>query len=248
MPNGGTMTIRTRNLPAAEVSAFGHKPLPETDYVLIEVEDTGTGMTPEVQAKIFEPFFTTKEVGKGTGLGLSTVYGIIKQTGAHVYVESEVGKGTTFRLFVPRYVPAEGEKPATSLAEVGAEIADLTGSASILLVEDEEAVRAFAARALASRGYKVFEAGSGIEALEVMKEAGGKIDLVVSDVVMPELDGPSLLRELRKTRPDLKIIFISGYAEDAFKKNLPEGEDFHFLPKPFSLKQLAIAVKETLGR
>jgi two-component system cell cycle sensor histidine kinase/response regulator CckA len=248
MPNGGTMTIRTRNLPAGEVSGFGYKPLPETDYVLVEVEDTGTGMTPEVQAKIFEPFFTTKEVGKGTGLGLSTVYGIIKQTGAHVYVESEVGKGTTFRLFVPRYVPAEGEKPATSLAEVGTEIADLTGSASILLVEDEEAVRAFAARALASRGYKVFEAGSGVEALEVMKEAGGKIDLVVSDVVMPELDGPSLLRELRKTRPDLKIIFISGYAEDAFKKNLPDGEDFHFLPKPFSLKQLAIAVKETLGR
>jgi len=248
MPNGGTMTIRTRNLPAGEVSAFGYKPLPETDYVLIEVEDTGTGMTPEVQAKIFEPFFTTKEVGKGTGLGLSTVYGIIKQTGAHVYVDSTVGKGTTFRLFVPRYVPAAGEKPVTSLAEVGAEIADLTGSASILLVEDEEAVRAFAARALASRGYKVHEAGSGVEALEVMKEAGGKIDLVVSDVVMPELDGPSLLRELRKTRPDLKIIFISGYAEDAFKKNLPEGEDFHFLPKPFSLKQLAIAVKETLGR
>jgi two-component system cell cycle sensor histidine kinase/response regulator CckA len=116
------------------------------------------------------------------------------------------------------------------------------------LVEDEEAVRAFAARALGSRGYKVYEAESGIEALEVMDEAGGKIDLVVSDVVMPELDGPSLLRELRKKRPDLKIIFISGYAEDAFKKNLPEGEDFQFLPKPFSLKQLAIAVKETLGR
>ena len=109
-------------------------------------------------------------------------------------------------------------------------------------------MRAFAARALASRGYKVLEAASGVEALEVMKEAGGKIDLVVSDVVMPELDGPSLLRELRKTRPDLKIIFVSGYAEDAFKKNLPEGENFHFLPKPFSLKQLAIAVKETLGR
>jgi two-component system cell cycle sensor histidine kinase/response regulator CckA len=222
--------------------------LPETDYVLVEVEDTGTGMTPEVQAKIFEPFFTTKEVGKGTGLGLSTVYGIVKQTGAHVFVTSVVGKGTVFRIFVPRYVPAAGEKVVSLLTEAEPEIADLTGSASILLVEDEEAVRAFAARALASRGYKVYEAGSGIEALEVMEEAGGKIDLVVSDVVMPELDGPSLLKELRKTRPDLKIIFISGYAEDAFKKNLPDGEDFHFLPKPFSLKQLAIAVKETLGR
>jgi len=153
-----------------------------------------------------------------------------------------------FRIFLPRHVAIEGEKPTGPAAEAAVEISDLTGSATILLVEDEEAVRAFAARALASRGYKVHEAGSGVEALEVMKEAGGKIDLVVSDVVMPELDGPSLLRELRKTRPDLKIIFISGYAEDAFKKNLPEGEDFHFLPKPFSLKQLAIAVKETLGR
>jgi two-component system cell cycle sensor histidine kinase/response regulator CckA len=205
-------------------------------------------MTPEVQAKIFEPFFTTKEVGKGTGLGLSTVYGIVKQTGAHIFVSSELGRGTAFRIFLPRHVAAANEKVASTVSEAEPEMADLTGSSSVLLVEDEEAVRAFAARALTSRGYKVHEAASGIEALEVMKEAGGKIDLVVSDVVMPELDGPSLLRELRKTRPDLKIIFISGYAEDAFKKNLPEGEDFQFLPKPFSLKQLAIAVKESLGR
>jgi len=248
MPGGGTMTIRTRNLTAAEVATFNYHPLPAADYALIEVEDTGTGIPPEVQARIFEPFFSTKEVGKGTGLGLSTVYGIVKQTGAHIFFDSEMGKGTVFRIFVPRYVPAEGEKPVTSASEPNVEIADLTGSATILLVEDEEAVRAFAARALLSRGYKVHEASSGVEALEVMQETGGKIDLVVSDVVMPELDGPSLLRELRKTRPELKIIFVSGYAEDAFKKNLPEGEKFNFLPKPFSLKQLAVAVKETLGR
>ena len=248
MPSGGTMTIRTRNLPASESQSFGYKPLPKIDYVLVEVEDTGTGMPAEVQAKIFEPFFSTKEVGKGTGLGLSTVYGIVKQTGAHIFFTSVFGKGTVFRIFVPRYVPAEGEVVAGHVETAGAEIADLTGTATILLVEDEEAVRAFAARALQSRGYKVHEAASGIDALEVMKQSGGAVDLVVSDVVMPELDGPSLLRELRKTRPDLKIIFISGYAEDAFKKNLPEGEIFHFLPKPFSLKQLAVAVKETLGR
>jgi two-component system cell cycle sensor histidine kinase/response regulator CckA len=248
MPGGGTMTIRTRNVTAAETAGFGYKPLPAADYVLIEVDDTGTGMTPEVQAKIFEPFFSTKEVGKGTGLGLSTVYGIVKQTGGHVFFDSTVGRGTSFRIFLPRHIVAEGERPAGPAAEPAVEIADLTGSATILLVEDEEAVRAFAARALASRGYKVFEAASGVEALEVMEEAGGKVDLVVSDVVMPELDGPSLLRELRKTRPELKIIFVSGYAEDAFKKNLPEGEKFAFLPKPFSLKQLAVAVKETLGR
>ncbi|MBN8994686.1 MAG: PAS domain-containing protein [Rhizobiales bacterium] len=248
MPGGGTMTVRTRNLTAAEVAAFNYHPLPPADYVLIEVEDNGTGIPADVQARIFEPFFSTKEVGKGTGLGLSTVYGIVKQTGAHIFFDSEMGKGTTFRIFVPRYVPAEGEKPVGGSSEANVEIADLTGSATILLVEDEEAVRAFAARALLSRGYKVHEASSGVEALEVMQEAGGKVDLVVSDVVMPELDGPSLLRELRKTRPELKIIFVSGYAEDAFKKNLPEGEKFNFLPKPFSLKQLAVAVKETLGR
>ena len=247
MPKGGTMTIRTQNLPGSEVAAFGYSPLPAVDYVMIEVEDTGSGMSPEVQAKIFEPFFSTKDVGKGTGLGLSTVYGIVKQTGAHIFFTSEMGRGTTFRIFVPRYIPAEGEMPASE-AQVAAEITDLTGTASILLVEDEEAVRAFAARALTSRGYKVAEAASGIEALEVMAELDNQIDLVVSDVVMPELDGPSLLKELRKTQPDLKIIFVSGYAEDAFRKNLPEGEEFHFLPKPFSLKQLAVAVKETLGR
>jgi two-component system cell cycle sensor histidine kinase/response regulator CckA len=247
MPKGGSMTIRTRNLAAGEVHSFPYRPLPAVDYVLIEVEDTGTGMTPEVQAKIFEPFFSTKEVGKGTGLGLSTVYGIVKQTGAHIFFSSELGKGTVFRIFVPRYIPAAGEMTRPGV-EAGPQIADLTGTATILLVEDEEAVRAFAARALISRGYQVYEAASGVEALEVMKDAGGKVDLVVSDVVMPELDGPSLLKELRKTHPDLKIIFVSGYAEDAFRKNLPDGEIFHFLPKPFSLKQLAVAVKETLGR
>jgi two-component system cell cycle sensor histidine kinase/response regulator CckA len=247
MPRGGTMTVRTSNLPADQVSGFDYKPLPRTDYVLIEVEDTGIGMPEDVQAKIFEPFFSTKEVGKGTGLGLSTVYGIVKQTGAHVFFDSAVGKGTVFRIFVPRHIPAEGEV-APGYGEAGEEIADLTGTATILLVEDEEAVRAFAARALASRGYTVHQAATGVEALQVMKETNGAVDLVVSDVVMPELDGPSLLKELRKTRPDLRIIFISGYAEEAFSKNLPEGEDFHFLPKPFTLKQLAVAVKEMLGR
>jgi two-component system cell cycle sensor histidine kinase/response regulator CckA len=199
--------------------------------VLLEIEDTGTGIPPEVQGRIFEPFFSTKEVGKGTGLGLSTVYGIVKQTEGFIYFDSTVGRGTVFRLFIPRHVPLAGEKTAVA-AEAEPKISDLTGSATILLVEDEEAVRSFAARALVSRGYRVHEASSGVEALEVMQKVGGQIDLVVSDVVMPEL----------------KIIFISGYAEEAFKKNLPDGEDFHFLPKPFSLKQLAIAVKETLGR
>jgi two-component system cell cycle sensor histidine kinase/response regulator CckA len=241
------MTIRTRNLSAIEAVRFPYRPLPPADYVLIEVEDTGSGMAPDVQARIFEPFFSTKDIGKGPGLGLSTVYGIVKQTGAFIYFDSTVGQGTVFRIFVPRHVATEDDD-LDSTVEPEAELADLTGTATILLVEDEEAVRAFAARALASRGYQVHEASSGVEALEIMEEVGGKVDLVVSDVVMPEMDGPSLLRALRQRRPELKIIFVSGYAEDAFKKNLPDGEAFQFLPKPFSLKQLAVAVKDTLGR
>ncbi|WP_346894610.1 cell cycle histidine kinase CckA [uncultured Roseibium sp.] len=248
MPDGGRLTITTKNVSDAESTQFENtRGMPPGEYTLVEVEDTGTGMPSEVMEKIFDPFFSTKEVGKGTGLGLSTVYGIVKQTGGFIFCTSEVGSGTTFRLFLPRYIPAiEEETKPEPLAEPE-KVADLTGSASILLVEDEEAVRAFAARALASRGYTVHEASSGTEALEVMEETDGEIDLVVSDVVMPEMDGPTLLVELRKTRPDLKIIFVSGYAEDAFEENLPENEKFFFLPKPFTLKQLATTVKEVLS-
>lgn len=249
MADGGRLTIRTRNVSGPESTQFENtRGMPPGEYTLVEVDDTGHGIPPDVMEKIFDPFFSTKEVGKGTGLGLSTVYGIVKQTGGFIFCTSEVGTGTTFRLFLPRYIPAveEETKPEASEAEPEA-VADLTGSASILLVEDEEAVRAFAARALASRGYTVHEAGSGTEALEVMEETGGDVDLVVSDVVMPEMDGPSLLVELRKTRPDLKIIFVSGYAEDAFEENLPENEKFFFLPKPFTLKQLATTVKDVLN-
>ncbi|MCB1492772.1 MAG: response regulator, partial [Rhodobiaceae bacterium] len=194
---------------------------------------------------IFEPFFSTKEVGKGTGLGLATVYGIVKQTGGFVFPESKVGVGTTFKIYLPRVVPTEED--VVEKIETKPTPSDLSGQGTILLVEDEDAVRAFAARALASRGYKVLEAETGAVALEVMEEVEGEVDLVVSDVVMPEMDGPTLLVELRKANPELKIIFVSGYAEEAFKKNLPEGEKFVFLPKPFSLKQLAKAVKETIG-
>ncbi|WP_321338144.1 cell cycle histidine kinase CckA [Breoghania sp.] len=246
MPEGGRLTIRTSNIDAEKSRAMEDtRGMPDGEYVLIEVVDTGSGIPADIMEKIFDPFFSTKEVGKGTGLGLSTVYGIIKQTGGYIYPSSVVGEGTTFRIFLPRHVSEEKEAPKEVAAETP--MTDLTGSATILLVEDEEAVRAFAARALASRGYKVHEAGSGAEALQVMEETDGAVDLVVSDVVMPELDGPSLLRELRKTRPDLKIIFISGYAEGAFEKNLPENEKFSFLPKPFSLKELATAVKEALS-
>jgi len=253
MPTGGKLTVRTSNVTAAECRRFAHEPMPDADYVLVEVSDTGTGMTPDVMEKIFEPFFSTKEVGKGTGLGLSTVYGIVKQTGGFIFPESEVGRGTTFRIFVPRHVTgaeeevAEAEAAATTLVPEAKPAADLTGRGTILLVEDEEGLRGLNARGLASRGYTVLEAGNGVEALEVLERNGRQVDLVVSDVVMPEMDGPTLLKEMRRRNPSLKIIFVSGYAEDAFEKNLPEGGQFAFLAKPFTLKQLVAAVKETIA-
>jgi two-component system, cell cycle sensor histidine kinase and response regulator CckA len=244
MPDGGTLSIRTANVTTAQSQKYKEQGFKPGEYVLLEVADTGTGMTPEVKEKIFEPFFTTKGVGQGTGLGLSTVYGIVKQTGGFIYVDSKVGQGSTFRILLPRHeIEAqekveEPERPATP--------SDLTGSAKILLVEDEEAVRAFAGRALEARGYKVFQAASGSEALDIFNDMREPVDLVISDVVMPGMDGPTLMRELRRKQPDLKIIFVSGYAEDAFERHLPKDQDFQFLPKPFSLKELATTVKTTL--
>ncbi len=260
MPEGGELTVRTKNVTDEETKAYGYREIVPGDYVLVEVEDSGTGIPPDVVKKIFEPFFTTKEVGKGTGLGLSMVYGIIKQTGGFIYCDSEVGKGTVFRIYLPRHVPGSaaqagseqqeasltGETAPAAPAKVADMARDLSGSATVLLVEDEDAVRMGGVRALTSRGYTVHEASSGVEALEVYNELGGKVDIVVSDVVMPEMDGPTLLGELRKLQPDIKFVFVSGYAEDAFAKNLPADAKFGFLPKPFSLKQLATVVKEVL--
>jgi two-component system cell cycle sensor histidine kinase/response regulator CckA len=250
MPDGGEITIRTANVTERESLALKERGLDRGEYVLCEVSDTGTGIRPEHLEKIFDPFFSTKDVGKGTGLGLSTVYGIVKQTGGAILVDSQLGVGTTFRIYLPRYVESEQEafesKPEASSKhkpETAARLADLTGQGTVLVVEDEDAVRSFTSRALTTRGYTVLEASSGIEALEIMERQGGKVDLVVSDVVMPEMDGPTLLRHLREKNPDIKIVFMSGYAEEAFRKNLSEDEDFVFLPKPFNLKTLAETVK-----
>jgi two-component system cell cycle sensor histidine kinase/response regulator CckA len=235
--------------------------MPAADYVLVEVSDNGVGIPPEIIEKIFEPFFSTKDVGKGTGLGLSTVYGIVKQTGGFVYVESEVGRGATFRIFLPRHIPGAGDsEPADASGSRNSAVApsaegdglrarstDHTGQGTILLVEDEDGLRTLNARGLMSRGYTVLEAANGVEAMATLEKVGGSVDLVVSDVVMPEMDGPTLLKEMRKRNPELKIIFVSGYAEDAFQKHLPEHGQFAFLPKPFTLKQLVAAVKETMA-
>jgi two-component system cell cycle sensor histidine kinase/response regulator CckA len=263
MPEGGRLALRTTNVLAKECERYHAKGMPAADYVLVEVTDTGAGIPEAIRGKIFDPFFSTKEVGKGTGLGLSTVYGIIKQTGGFVYVESVLHEGSTFRIFLPRHIAtaqevAEGELEVPVISGMIAAAdqvkraatavgADLTGQGTILLVEDEEGLRALNARGLASRGYTVLEAGNGVEAIEVLEKSDKPVDLVVSDVVMPEMDGPTLARELRVRNPGLKIIFVSGYAEDAFQKNLPEHSQFAFLPKPFTLKQLVAAVKETLA-
>jgi two-component system cell cycle sensor histidine kinase/response regulator CckA len=259
MPDGGKVTIKTANVTAEESNRYAYKGMPAADYVLVEVTDTGSGIPPEIMDKIFLPFFSTKEVGKGTGLGLATVYGIVKQTGGFVYPESEVGKGTTFRIFLPRHVPSADAQPevaapaidgalaaAEQLAKVSAPAADDTGQGTILLVEDEKDLRNLNARGLSSRGYTVLQAGNGVEAIELLEEHKDKIDLVVSDVVMPEMDGPALLKELRRRRPDLKIIFVSGYAEGAFANNEPQGQHT-FLAKPFELKALVAKVKETMA-
>jgi two-component system cell cycle sensor histidine kinase/response regulator CckA len=217
--------------------------MPAADYALVEVSDNGTGIPPDIIGKIFDPFFSTKEVGKGT----------------------------TFRIFLPRHVPgveetevkaaddrpaalpdASGAAPAepVSAKSTAAATADLTGTGTILLVEDEEGLRALNARGLKSRGYTVLEAENGVEALQVFEGHDGKVDLVVSDVVMPEMDGPTLLKELRKRNPAVKIIFVSGYAEEAFEKSLPQQDgkkQFDFLAKPFTLKQLVAAVKQTMA-
>jgi two-component system cell cycle sensor histidine kinase/response regulator CckA len=244
MPKGGVVTIRTANETVAAPVAFGTGVMPAGDYVRIEVADTGTGIPKEVMGKIFDPFFTTKPVGQGTGLGLATVYGIVKQTGGFIMVDSEVGKGTTFRIYLPRH---RADASVAAAEPERAALRDVTGQDTILLVEDEEAVRSFAARALKMRGYSVLEAGGGEEALEIVKNAKSPIHLLITDVVMPNMDGPTLVRNVKRLKPEMAVIFMSGYAEEAFRRNDEKAEDLHFLPKPFGLKQLAAKVKEVLS-
>ena len=246
MSEGGKLAIRTANVTTRHVQKLRAEEMPPGDYVLIEVEDNGSGIANENLDRIFDPFFSTKDVGQGTGLGLSTVYGIVKQTGGFVDLKTGAGRGTTFLIYLPQFDGASEDAAAASDTEAKV-TRDLTGAETILLVEDEEAVRSFSARVLRNKGYEVLEANSGETALEVLKDRLEAVDLLITDVVMPHLDGPGLVRQVRESRPELRVIFISGYTEDSFRKRLGEDGGIEFLPKPFSLKQLAAKVKEVLG-
>ena len=245
----GVVRIRTARLSQAECVAAGFPGAPTTGAALIEVADNGPGIPTEVADKIFEPFFTTKPVGEGTGLGLATVYGIVKQADGWIHVDTGPGRGAAFRIFLPVHVPsATAPAPAPATAPKPKPVArDLSGAGRILFVEDEDAVRVVAARLLRARGYEVIEAADGEEALDLAEVHAGKIDLLISDVIMPGLDGPTLLKKARGFLGDAKVMFISGYAEAEFSDLLEGEEGVTFLPKPIDIKILAERVKQQLA-
>ena len=239
---GGVLTIQTLSLSAKEVRQMQHELLPITDYTVLSVGDNGTGINSEIINKIFEPFFTTKEPGKGTGLGLSTVYGIVKQSGGWIFADSKPARGTTFSMYLPVHAAPSAPVPAST--KQAARPADLWGTGMILLVEDEDMVRAVAERALTRQGYGVMTAENGEDALELL-ERNGRPDLLITDVVMPTMDGPTMVRHARERYPDLPILFMSGYAEEQLRKSI-DLDHVAFLPKPFSVQQLAAAASDLL--
>jgi two-component system cell cycle sensor histidine kinase/response regulator CckA len=242
MLEGGTLTLQTYAVGAPEVRRMNSEIMPIMDYTALCITDTGTGIPGDVLPKIFEPFFTTKEVGKGTGLGLSTVYGIVKQSNGFIFADSVEGEGTSFVIYLPVHKVEANPEPA--IVQPKERQAELWGTGTILLVEDEAMVRAVAERALTRQGYKVVTAGNGEEALQCL-EAGETFDLLISDVVMPTMDGPTLVRHAREKYPDLPILFMSGYAEEQLRKSI-DIERVAFLPKPFSVQQLAEAARAAL--
>jgi len=238
----GRLTLATKRVTAADVREMRSEIIPSGEYTALVVEDTGGGIAPEHLAKIFEPFFTTKAKGKGTGLGLSTVYGIVKQSGGFIFADSELGKGTKFTVYLPVH---HGEvDPALSAPAEGEQAGEWAGGGRILLVEDEDTVRMVAERALTRQGYEVTAASDGEEGLEIVRE-GGTFDLVLSDVVMPSMDGPAMAREVRKIAPRLPVLFMSGYAEEQLRREI-DIENMYFIPKPFSVQQISDKVREIL--
>lgn len=246
MKDGGTLSIQSKAFITQEPKLLRENSMPPGKYALIEITDTGTGIEEKLLSRIFDPFFSTKEKGHGTGLGLSTVYGIVDQTGGFISVESELGVGTKFSLYFPMISEQEVSTTAEKDNSTEKTNTDLTGTGTILLVEDEDAVRMFSSRALRDKGYRIIEASNGESALEFIQKNATTIDLVITDVVMPKMDGPTLMEHIKKLNPKMKIIFISGYTEDSFRTSLANNSQVHFLSKPFNLKELAGKVKEVM--
>ena len=244
LDQGGKLTLATRRITSAEVQGMRSEIIPIGEYTALVVQDTGGGIPPENLGKIFEPFFTTKEQGKGTGLGLSTVYGIVKQSGGFIFATSDVGKGTKFTVYLPVHHASPGDLPALSAPP--SEVSSWAGGGHILLVEDEDMVRAVATRALTRAGYTVTSASDGEEGLELV-QAGGVFDMVVSDVVMPSMDGPAMAREIRKIVPGLPVLFMSGYAEEQLREQINIA-NMYFIPKPFSVRQISDKVGQILSK
>ena len=242
MPEGGSITVETQTRVLEEEMKRDRATVPAGRYVVVSVTDEGGGIHPDKIGKIFEPFFTTKRTGEGTGLGLSTAYGIVKQTGGYIFVDSVPGQGSCFTLYFPAFDRAE-EAPRPSLDALPRQPAG-KGEGVILLVEDEAPVRAFASRALRMRGYTVLEAENAEEALQVLEDSDLKIDVFVTDVIMPGMDGPSWVKKALEMRPDTKVVFVSGYAEDSFDSDQALIPNSVFLPKPFSLNELTATVQE----
>ncbi|TNF61452.1 MAG: response regulator [Rhodobacteraceae bacterium] len=245
MPDGGEIRIVTEMLRIAEPLERDRATVPPGDYVSVKVIDQGTGIAPDKLQKVFEPFYTTKRTGEGTGLGLSTAYGIVKQTGGYIFVDSALGSGTCFTLIFPARARQADDPVAAAPAPRRAPVRH--GDGVVLLVEDEAPVRAFASRALRLRGYTVIEADSAEEALRTLEDPELNVDLFVTDVVMPGKDGPTWVREARQARPDVRVIFVSGYAEGAMGGTGLEMPNAIFLPKPFSLGQLTETVHDQLN-
>jgi PAS domain S-box-containing protein len=239
MPSGGRLTLATANVLLDESYTDGRDEVSPGRYVMLSVTDTGCGMTPEIKARVFEPFFTTKEVGKGTGLGLATVYGIVKQSGGHVEVESETGRGTMFKIYLPRH-----DEPAPLSAVEDSAIPG--GSESILVVEDEPAVRRLAREALTARGYVVQEAADGEEALRLVEQHHGPLDLLLTDVVMPRMGGRELAEAVIERFPSTRVLFMSGYTDDAVVRQGLLKSGAAFVQKPFTLTRLLHRVREVL--
>jgi two-component system cell cycle sensor histidine kinase/response regulator CckA len=251
MRGGGAINVTTERVTVDTAVQRGHEVMPAGAYILIKVADSGSGIAKEDLGRIFEPFFSTKDVGEGTGLGLSTVYGIIRQSDGYVFVDSALGEGTTFSIYLPAFSAEEATAFGAEVAFIGLvapdDGADLTGEATVLLVEDEDAVRVFGSRALRNKGYRVLEAVDGEEALDVINGFDQTIDLIITDVMMPGMDGHTLVRLVQEEIPNIKIILMSGYAEDAIPGGISADSALNFLPKPFSLADLAGKVKEVIA-